>query len=114
MRVWLGDSRGRWDGDTLVIETTNFTDKSSFSGSIIARGGSTANMHLVERFTRAADDTLLYEFTVTNPATWTRPWTVQLPMARSDERIFEYACHEGNYSMPNMLKGARAAEQGSK
>ena len=111
MRVWLGDSRGRWDGDTLVIETTNFTDKSSFSGSIIARGGSTANMHLVERFTRAADDTLLYEFTVTDPATWTRPWTVQLPMARSDERIFEYACHEGNYSMPNMLKGARAAEQ---
>jgi hypothetical protein len=110
MRVWLGDSRGRWDGDTLVVETTNFTDKSSFSGSIIARGGSTMNMRLVERFTRAADDTLLYEFTVSDPATWTRPWTVQLPMTRSDERIFEYACHEGNYSMPNMLKGARAVE----
>jgi hypothetical protein len=69
-------------------------------------------MHLVERFTRAAADTLLYEFTVTDPATWTRPWTVQLPMSRSDERIYEYACHEGNYSMPNMLKGARTAEQG--
>ena len=69
-------------------------------------------MHLVERFTRAAADTLLYEFTVTDPATWTRSWTVQLPMTRSDERIYEYACHEGNYSMPNMLKGARASEQG--
>ena len=112
LRQWLGDSRGRWEGDTLVIETTNFTDKSSFSGSIIARGGSTAGMRLVERFSRAADDTLLYEFTVTDPATWTRPWTVQLPMTRSDERIYEYACHEGNYSMPNMLKGARTAEQG--
>jgi hypothetical protein len=112
LRQWLGDSRGRWDGETLVVETTNFTDKSSFSGSIIGRGGSTAGMHLVERFTRAAADTLLYEFTVTDPATWTRPWTVQLPMSRSDERIYEYACHEGNYSMPNMLKGARTAEQG--
>ena len=111
MRLWLGDSRGRWDGDTLVVETTNFTDKSSFSGSIIARGGSTAGMHLVERFTRASGDTLLYEFTVTDPATWTKPWTVQLPMARTNERIFEYACHEGNYSMPNMLKGARASER---
>jgi hypothetical protein len=111
MRLWLGDSRGRWDGDTLVVETTNFNDKSSFSGSIIGRGGSTSNMHLVERFTRAAGDTLVYEFTVTDPATWTRPWTVQLPMTRSDERIYEYACHEGNYSMPNMLKGARAVDQ---
>jgi hypothetical protein len=112
LRLWLGDSRGRWEGNTLVIETTNFNDKSSFSGSIIARGGSTSNMHLVERFTRVADDTLLYEFTVTDPATWTRPWTVQLEMTRTSERIFEYACHEGNYSMPNMLKGARAVEQG--
>jgi hypothetical protein len=112
MRLWLGDSRGRWDKDTLVVETTNFTDKSSFSGSIIARGGSTAAMHLVERFTRVDRDTLLYEFTITDPATWVRPWTVQLPMTRSDEPIYEYACHEGNYSMPNMLKGARAVEQG--
>src|SRR5262245_2693285 len=112
MRLWLGDSRGRWEKDTLVVETTNFTDKSSFSGSIIARGGSTAAMNLVERFTRVDRDTLLYEFTITDPATWVRPWTVQLPMTRSAEPIFEYACHEGNYSMPNMLKGARAAEQG--
>ena len=112
MRLWLGDSRGRWEKDTLVVETTNFTDKSSFSGSIIARGGSTGAMHLIERFTRVDRDTLLYEFTITDPATWVRPWTVQLPMTRSNEPIFEYACHEGNYSMPNMLKGARAAEQG--
>jgi hypothetical protein len=111
LRQWLGDSRGRWDGDTLVIETTNFTDKSSFSGSIVARGGSTANMHLVEKLTRVADDTLLYEFTVSDADTWTRPWTVELPMARTTEQIFEYACHEGNYAMPNMLKGARMAEQ---
>jgi len=111
MRLWLGDSRGRWEKDTLVVETTNFTDKSSFSGNIIARGGSTPAMRLVERFTRVDRDTLLYEFTVDDPATWVRPWTVQLPMTRSDDPIYEYACHEGNYSMPNMLKGARAAEQ---
>jgi hypothetical protein len=108
---WLGDSRGRWEGETLVVETTNFTDKSAFSGSIIARGGSTAGLHLVERFTLAAQDTLLYEFTVTDPSTWTKPWTVQLPMTRSSEKIYEYACHEGNYSMANILKGARAAGQ---
>ena len=112
MRLWLGDSRGRWEKDTLVVETTNFTGKSSFSGSIIARGGSTAAMTLVERFTRVDRDTLLYEFTITDPQTWVRPWTVQLPMTRSDEPIYEYACHEGNYSMLNMLKGARAVEQG--
>jgi hypothetical protein len=108
---WLGDSRGRWEGDTLVVETTNFTDKSSFSGSLIGRGGSTPAMNLVERFTRTAEDVLLYEFTVSDAATWTRPWTVQLPMTLSSERIYEYACHEGNYAMPNMLKGARTAEQ---
>ena len=111
LRQWLGDSRGRWEGETLVVETTNFTDKSAFSGSIIGRGGSTASMSLVERFTRVAGDTLLYEFTVSDAATWTRPWTVQLPMTRSSERIYEYACHEGNYAMPNILKGARLADQ---
>ena len=108
---WLGDSRGRWEGETFVIETSNFTDKSSFSGNLVGRNGSTATMSLVERFTRVADDTLLYEFTVSDPATWTRPWTVQLPMTRTSEQIFEYACHEGNYSMPGMMKGARAMEE---
>jgi hypothetical protein len=108
---WLGDSRGRWEGDTFVIETTNFTGKSSFSGNLVGRNGSTAGMTLVERFSRVADDTLMYEFTVTDPATWTRPWTVQLPMTRTAEQIYEYACHEGNYSMPGMMKGARAMEE---
>ena len=111
VRQWLGDSRGRWEGETLVVDTTNFTDKSAFSGSLIGRGGSTARMSLVERFTRVAEDTLVYEFTVTDPATWSRPWTVQLPMRLSSEHIYEYACHEGNYAMPNMLKGARMAER---
>ena len=111
MWQWLGDSRGRWEGDTFVIETSNFTGKSSFSGNLVGRNGSTASMKLVERFTRVADDTLLYEFTVTDPATWTKPWTVQLPMTRTSEQIFEYACHEGNYSMPGMMKGARAMEE---
>jgi hypothetical protein len=111
MWQWLGDSRGRWENDTFVIETANFTDKSSFSGNLVGRNGSTARMTLVERFTRVADDTLLYEFTVTDPATWTKPWTVQLPMTRTSEQIFEYACHEGNYSMPGMMKGARAMEE---
>ena len=86
-------------------------NKSSFGGSIIGRGGSTAGMHLVEKFTRVADDTLLYEFTVNDAVTWTKPWTVQLPTARTSERIYEYACHEGNYAMPNIMKGARMAEQ---
>jgi hypothetical protein len=111
MWQWLGDSRGRWEGDTFVIETSNFTGKSSFSGNLVGRNGSTAGMTLVERFTRVADDTLLYEFTVSDPATWTRPWTVQLPMTRTTEQIYEYACHEGNYSMPGMMKGARAMEE---
>ena len=111
MRLWLGDSRGRWEKDRSWSTRRTSRTSPSFSGNIIARGGSTAAMHLVERFTRVDRDTLLYEFTVDDPATWVRPWTVQLPMTRSDEPIYEYACHEGNYSMPNMLKGARAAEQ---
>ena len=111
LQQWLGDSRGRWEGETLVIETTNFTDKAAFSGSLTARGGSTSRMHLIERFTRVADDTLMYEFTVTDPSTWTRPWTVQVPMARSAGKMYEYACHEGNYGLTNVLSGARALER---
>jgi hypothetical protein len=100
--LWMGSSRGRWDGDTLVVDTTNFRPNVFRSA--------TASLHLVERFTRVDADTLLYEFTVNDPATWTRAWTVQFPMARILEPIFEYACHEGNYSLPNILAGARAAE----
>jgi len=108
---WLGDSRGHWDGDTLVVDTTNFTDKSSFSGGLLGRGASGETFHLVERFTRVSADTLLYEFTVEDPKTWTRPWTAAVPMQKTDRPIFEYACHEGNYGMTNLLAGARAEER---
>jgi hypothetical protein len=94
------------DGDTLLVDTTNFKPT-------VFRGASGA-LHLVERFRRADADTLLYEFTVDDPVTWTRPWTVQFPMSRSREPIFEYACHEGNYSLVNILAGARAAEKAEK
>jgi hypothetical protein len=104
VRQWLGDSRGRWEGDTLVVDTTNFLRGTSLAGS-------TANMHLVERFTRVEADTLLYEYTVDDPSTWTKPWTAQLSMKKSQEQIFEYACHEGNYGMENMLAGARVQEK---
>ena len=103
IRQWTGDSRGRWEGDTLVVETTNFLRETSFANS-------SANLYLVERFTRVDAGTLIYEFTVEDPTTWTRPWTVQLPMTRADQPLFEYACHEGNYGMTGTLTGARAIE----
>jgi hypothetical protein len=108
VRLWAGYSRARWEGDTLVIETTNF--RSEGTGQVALRGVSGDQMRLTERFTRAAADMLLYEFTVDDPGTWVRPWTVQLPMTLSDEPIYEYACHEGNYGMMNMLSGARAKD----
>ena len=104
IRQLLGDSRGRWEGNTLVVETTNFTDKSAFQGS-------TQNMHLIERFSLVVPDTLLYEFTVNDSATFTRAWTAQVTMARSPEPIYEYACHEGNYAMRHGLEGARNLEK---
>ena len=107
IRQWLGDSRGRWEGETLVVETTNFTDKASFSGGLTGRGGSGETFHVVERFTRVDADTLLYEFTVEDPTWWTRAWTVALPMKSTDGPLFEYACHEGNYAMEGILGGAR-------
>jgi hypothetical protein len=104
IRLWMGDPRGRWEGNTLVVDTTNFTDRTNFRGS-------SENLHLVERFTRTAEDTILYEFTVEDPATWARPWKAELPMVKTQGPIFEYACHEGNYGMANILRGARAQEQ---
>ena len=97
---WSGDSRGRWEGDTLVVETANFDVDRNWRGA-------SAGMRLVERFTRVDADTLEYEYTVTDPDTWVAPWTVNLPMVRSDLPLFEYACHEGNYAMETMLTGAR-------
>ena len=104
VRQWVGDSRGHWEGDTLVIDTTNFLRETSFTGS-------SANLHLVERFTRINADTLLYAFTAEDPATFTHAWTAQIPMKRSDGALYEYACHEGNYGMFNLLAGARADER---
>ncbi len=101
---WKGDSRGHWEGDTLVVDTTNFKRETSLPGS-------SATMHLTERFTRTGPNTLLYEFTVDDPSTWTKPWTAALPMSRIDVPVYEYACHEGNYAMSGILAGARADEK---
>jgi hypothetical protein len=107
VRLWLGDSRGRWEGDTLVVDTTNFNGKTAFRGA-------DEHLHLVERFTRVKTDgadTLLYEFTVENPTVFTAPWTARLPMKKVDARLYEYACHEGNYALLDILRGARYQER---
>ena len=104
MRLWRGDARGHFEGDTLVVESTNFTDKTSFRGS-------GRNMRLTERFTRVGPERIVYEYTVDDPESFTDTWTAAIPMKRTDQPMFEYACHEGNYSMFTMLEGARAAER---
>jgi hypothetical protein len=104
IRPLLGDSRGRWDGNTLVIETTNFTDRTRFRGS-------DENLRLVERFTRTGAVALTYEFTVDDLTAFASRWTAAFPMAKTEERIYEYACHEGNYGLQNMLSSARYAEK---
>jgi hypothetical protein len=109
IRSWLGDSRGRWEGDTLVIETRNVSDKVFETRGVLFAVG--ADLHLVERFRRIGPDSMEYEFTVNAPNVYTKPWTVATPMARIDGPVYEYACHEGNYAVPNILKGARAAER---
>ena len=104
LRQWAGDSRASWDGDTLVVETSNFLRETSF-------GGSSASLHLVERFTRTGADTLTYSFTATDPTTWVGPFTAEVQMTRSGEPLYEYACHEGNYSMARSLTGAQAVRE---
>jgi hypothetical protein len=104
IRLWNGDSRGRWEGDTLVIDTTNFSPESDFMGSH-------ENLRLTERLTRVASDILEYEFTVNDPTTWTRPWTAMIPLKLKNELIYEYACHEGNEAMPDTLRGHRFEER---
>jgi len=104
IRQWLGDSRGRWEGKTLVVETTNFVDRRRFYGS-------TAGLKFVERFTRADNDTISYQLTISDPNTFSKPWTLQNSLWRSDEGVFEVACHEGNYGLTNILSGARAQEK---
>jgi hypothetical protein len=106
IRQYLGDPRGRWEGNTLVVEVTNFSDKTDFRGS-------RETLRLVERFTRVDADTIAYEVTIDDPSTFTKAWTIGVPLKNDKEQneIFEYACHEGNYAMRNILSGARADEE---
>jgi len=103
IKKWMGDSVGRWEGDTLVVDTTNFTPKTRFRGS-------SDTLHIVERFTRTSDGNLLYRFTVEDPTTWTKPWTGEYPWVATDEIMYEYACHEGNYALGDIMRGARLLE----
>jgi hypothetical protein len=109
VRQWLGDPRGRWEGNTLVVDTTNFTDKTDYRGS-------GENLHLIERFTRVAPNKIDWRATVDDPTTWTRPWAFAIPLTKDDTQqfIFEYACHEGNYGIANILSGARAKERAAR
>jgi hypothetical protein len=104
IRKWMGDSVGHWEGDTLVVDTTNFTAETRYRGS-------TENLHVVERFTRVDARSLKYRFTIEDPATWTRPWTGEYTWPATDELMYEYACHEANYAMGDILRGARQREQ---
>jgi hypothetical protein len=104
IRKWMGDSVGTWEGDTLVVDTTNFTSKTRFRGS-------TDNLHVVERFWRVDQSTLMYRFTIEDPKTWVTPWTGEYPWPATGQQVFEYACHEGNYALANILSGARVMER---
>jgi hypothetical protein len=104
VRGYMGDARGHWEGDTLVIDTTNFIGKNDFLGS-------DENLHLTERLTRTSPDTILYEFTVDDPTAFTKPWSAEIPLTKTEEGIFDYECHEGNYSIVDILAGARAEEK---
>ncbi len=104
IRQYQGDSVGHWEGNTLVIDTTNFTNLSAFRGS-------SEKLHVIERFTRAADDTLIYQFTVEDPTTWAKPWTAEVPWTKTQGPVYEYACHEGNTMISTILRGARVAEE---
>jgi hypothetical protein len=103
IRKWMGDSVGRWEGDTLVVDTTNFNNNPGL------RQG-TESLHVVERFTRLDAERLLYQFTVEDPAVWTQPWSGEYIWPASADRVFEYACHEGNYALGNIMRGARLLE----
>ena len=108
VRQWLGTSRGHWEDDTLVVETSNFNDRALLRG---LSGPPSESLRVVERFTRVADGTIDYQFTVEDSETWARPWSGSIPMTKIDGALYEYACHEGNYGMTNLLAGARAEEQ---
>ena len=102
VRQWMGDSIGRWEGNTLVVDTTNFTDRAPFSGA--------QNLHVIERLTRTDQDTILYQFTVEDPGMWTKPWSGEIPVKKIAGPLWEYACHEANYGLENTLRGARVGD----
>jgi len=104
VRQWLGDSRAHWEGDTLVVDTTNYKPRSF-------RSLSSEKLHVIERFSRTGPENLKYEITINDPGTWTKPWSLMIPLRRSTDPLYEYACHEGNYGMVGILAGARAEEQ---
>jgi hypothetical protein len=110
VRLSLGDSIGRWEGDTLVVDTTNFDDGGGFYGDAGGNFGWDRHLHLIERFRLLDAETLLYQFEIDNPTAFTEPWRGELTMTRASGSIYEFACHEGNYSLTNMLRGYRAAE----
>jgi hypothetical protein len=112
IRQWLGDSRGRWEGNTLVVETTNFKNINDTGTLVFGVAGE--NSRIVERFTRVDADTVDYKVTVDDPATYTKPWTAAIPMTKLEGGLFEYACHEGNYALPGILAGARAEEKAAR
>ena len=105
LRQWSGDSRGHWEGDTLVVETINFLRETSFRSGV-----TTEDLRLIERFTRVSDGTLMYDVTIEDPNAWDRPWSYRIPMQQNPMPLFEYACHEGNYGLTNILAGAREKE----
>jgi hypothetical protein len=111
MQSYMGDARGRWDGDTLVVDTTNFNDGGGFYGDAGGNFGWDGNLHLIERFRLLDAETLLYQFEIDNPTAFTRPWRGELTMTRAAANIYEFACHEGNYSLVNILRGYRAVER---
>jgi hypothetical protein len=111
IRQWMGDSRGHWEGNTLVVEVTNFPDRDVTGFGVAYRNGETPHLHLTERFRRMDATTIDYQVTVDDPSTFTKPWTASIPMVKSDNPLYEYACHEGNYSMEGMLRGSRLQDK---
>jgi hypothetical protein len=109
LRQWSGDSVGHWEGDTMIVDTIDFTDEGT--GTLHLSPTIDQNTHLIERFRRTGPEALVYEFTVDDPSVWTRSWTARIPFAKIQSQLYEYACHEGNYSMANILSGARARDK---